>query len=227
MKSLIRSFTVLTVLLFTTAGLAQDNCEVLKSGLKGTYRGECHNNLAHGYGEATGEDYYIGYFKKGLPHGQGTCKWVSGEVYEGEWKDGLRHGYGKFTYRYNGKDSVLTGKWEKDEYVGGDTDNPYVVEYRSNVGRVSFIKLNDKGNYVRIKFMRGGGEFTALYDLLLQGSSGSENISRMFTGFEQVVFPFKGKAIFTAPNAFHSAIIRCELRYRILEKGAWELRVNF
>jgi len=227
MTAITRLLVFLSIFMLATGVKGQGTCEVLIPRLKGTYTGECQNNLAHGYGEAVGEDYYIGNFRKGLPNKIGTYKWSDGGIYEGEWKKGLRHGYGKYIYKYAGKDSVLIGYWEKDIYLGYEIEPPYVVEYRNNVGRVTFSKISDKGNYVRIKFMRGSNEFTEISDLLLQGSSGSENTSRAFTAFENAEFPFKGKVVFTAPNAFHSATIRCEMRYRILESGSWEVKVNF
>lgn len=227
MNSIFRIFAFLSIFITGTGLRGQETCEVLIPALKGTYTGECRNNLAHGYGEAVGEDYYIGNFKKGLPNNNGTYKWSDGGIYEGEWKKGLRHGYGKYIFKYAGRDSVLIGYWEKDQYLGYEIEPPYVVDYRNNVGRVTFSKINDKGDYVRIKFMRGSSEFTGISDLLLQGTSGTENTSRTFTGFENAEFPFKGKVVFTAPNAFHSATIRCEMRYRILERGAWEVKVNF
>jgi len=227
MASLIKLIGFLSIIVIAPGLKAQDTCMVLVPGLIGTYTGGCVNNLAHGYGEAIGEDYYIGNFRKGLPHKNGLYRWADGGYYEGEWKKGLRHGYGKYIFKYAGRDSVLIGYWEKDLYLGYEIEPPYVVEYRNNVGRVTFSKINDKGDYVRIKFIRGSSEFTGISDLLLQGTSGSENMSRAFTGFENAEFPFKGKVVFTAPNAFHSATIRCEMRYRILERGAWEVKVNF
>lgn len=206
---------------------AQEECEVLMENLKGEYRGECKRGLAHGYGEAEGKDHYIGDFKKGYPHGNGTYTWSTGERYEGEWKRGMRDGEGTYYFFANGEDTVIYGKWVDDEYVGVYHAKPYNVDYRSNIGRVTFTKISDNQRYVRLKFMRSGGELTNISDLLLTGSSGVENTSRMFTGFENAEFPFKGKVIFTAPNAFYVASMRCEVRYQIFEPGAWVVSINF
>ena len=206
---------------------AQEKCEVLSENLKGDYRGECRKGLAHGYGEAQGKDYYIGEFKKGYPDGNGTYTWCTGEKYEGEWDMGLRDGEGTYHFFANGKDSVIYGKWVDDEYVGVYHARAYNVEYRNNVGRVTFTKISDDQQYVRLKFMRDGGEHTNISDLLMTGSSGTENTSRMFTGFENAEFPFKGKAIFNAPNAFYAATLRCEVRFQIFEPGAWIVAINF
>ena len=51
-------------------------------------------------------DKYVGDFKNGKMHGQGTYTFASGSKYVGQFKDGKNHGYGTYTYA-NG-----------DKYVG-------------------------------------------------------------------------------------------------------------
>jgi hypothetical protein len=55
-------------------------------------------------------DKYVGEWKDGKGHGQGTYTWASGSKYVGEWKDGKRQGQGTYTF---GK-----GPNEGDRYVG-------------------------------------------------------------------------------------------------------------
>jgi len=40
---------------------------------------------------------YVGEFKDGLRHGQGTLTLIDGSKYVGEFKDGRRHGQGTYT----------------------------------------------------------------------------------------------------------------------------------
>ena len=49
---------------------------------------------------------YIGKFKNGKEHGQGTFTSPNGRKYVGEWKEGEKHGQGTFTY-------------SRGKYVGG------------------------------------------------------------------------------------------------------------
>ena len=44
------------------------------------------------------EGKYVGEFKDGKPHGQGTYTFTSGSKYTGELKDGLWNGQGTFTF---------------------------------------------------------------------------------------------------------------------------------
>ena len=80
----------------------------------GCISGDCEN----GYGTQTyNGDYYVGYFKDGMPHGERFFILVNGDKYVGEHKDGKRHGQGTYTF---GK-----GEFEGDEYVGGLKENMY------------------------------------------------------------------------------------------------------
>lgn len=215
----------LTGLLFTafiTSGLfAQDECQVLLPRIAVSYNGPCKKGLADGQGEAIGADHYIGEFRKGYPDGHGTYKWQTGEIYEGEWSRGLRNGDGRYTFKVNGRDSVLVGKWKDDKYIGIPSIPPYVVDYRNGLGRVSFVKSGDRP-YVRYVFSRG-----SVNGLLMTGSSGMENLTTSFTGYEQVNFPFKGTLKFSAPNAWMTAMIYCELRFTINEPGAWVVTISY
>ena len=51
---------------------------------------------------------YVGEFKEGKPHGQGTFTLPNGSKYVGEYKYGNRHGQGTFTF-HNGRKNV--GEW--------------------------------------------------------------------------------------------------------------------
>jgi len=70
--------------------------------------GDCIN----GYGTYTLDgSKYVGEFKDGLEHGQGTLTWKSGGKYVGGWKDGEFHGQGTFTFA------------DGDKYVGEFKDS--------------------------------------------------------------------------------------------------------
>jgi hypothetical protein len=62
----------------------------------------------------------------------------------------------------------------------------------------------------------------------MQGSSGTENISTNFTGFENITFPFEGKVQFTSPSPLNPTIIlNCELRLKINEPGSWLVTIYY
>ena len=60
-------------------------------------------------------DKYVGAFKDGKFHGQGTYTWADGKrKYVGEWKDSKFHGEGTFTNKDGTKDE---GKWVNNKLV--------------------------------------------------------------------------------------------------------------
>jgi len=226
MKRLNLAILVITMLLIAGSLSAQTVCKVLIPGLEGIYSGDCKSGLADGTGEALGEDYYKGEFVKGYPEGEGIYLWKSGAKYSGEWKKGMRNGKGRYEYTDKEKDLVQEGEWKNDNFIGTKVPQPYVIEYLSGIGRVTCIRVGDRP-YVKYRFSRTGAETSLLDGLLMQSSSGSEKSSPEFTGYEQVEFPFWGKLTFTAPNAWYSAMIDCELRLTINQSGSWIVTISY
>ena len=215
---------------------SQNICKVLKPGIDSIYTGGCKQGLADGRGEAYGIDQYIGEFRKGLPDGAGTYTWNTGEKYEGEWKKGLRNGTGKYTIMHDGRDSVLLGIWENDNFLGEKALPPYMIQYKSGIVRVSCVRIGDQPFYIRYKFARGGStseNTNAISGLLLQGNSGSESQTGNYFGFEQVTFPFEGKLQFNAPSAFsapnesNAVTLNYELKFVINQPGAWMVTIYY
>ena len=107
------------------------SCTVQVDALKGTYEGDCKKNKADGKGTAAGEDTYTGEFKSGYPDGNGKYTWKNGDWYEGEWKKGVREGQGSMHYvNMKTSDSLVTGFWKKDKYVG-KYEKPYIVHSKT------------------------------------------------------------------------------------------------
>lgn len=219
-----------------SAAWSQDNCRVLKPGIDSTYTGGCKQGLADGQGVASGKDHYSGEFKKGLPEGKGTYIWNNGDKYEGEWKKGFRDGPGKYTITRNDRDSVVTGIWKSDEYLGEKAIPPYTIQYRNGISRVSCVRTGDQPLRVHYKFTRGGStsEHTSpISDLLLQGNSGTESSSSNYFGFDDVTFPFEGKIKFSAPSALSSqgaanaVTLNYELNFIVNQPGAWLVTVFY
>lgn len=56
---------------------------------------------------------YVGEYKDGLYHGQGTLIWANGDKYVGEFKEGLQHGQGTLTLADGKREDygVIAGPW--------------------------------------------------------------------------------------------------------------------
>jgi len=111
--------------------IAQETCNVMMPSIAGKYEGECKRGKANGNGKAEGTDQYQGEFKDGFPNGKGTYQWKNGDAYVGVWLNGKRDGEGSMSYKKEGKaDSLVTGFWKKDVYVG-KFEKPYKIYSRS------------------------------------------------------------------------------------------------
>ena len=82
-----------------------------------TYVGEYKDGKWHGQGTLTfaSGDKYVGEFQDNKYHGQGTYTVANGDKYVGEYQDGKRHGQGTLTFAGG---ETQTGVWENNSYLG-------------------------------------------------------------------------------------------------------------
>jgi hypothetical protein len=203
----------------------QSDCLVLKAEISLIYKGECKNGLAHGKGEATGRDNYIGDFRKGLPHGTGIYTWSSGEEYDGGWRKGMRHGYGTYSFISGGKDSLLQGNWINDEFKGMEESEALRVIMKRNLSRVTKIRRGD-GNQVMIRILMGGVPNSDVQDLIFVGSSGSEIRYSDFLGYDNIKFPFWGKITYSTRSKLQTIRYDVVFEFEITRPGLWEISLH-
>ena len=94
----------IATLLFYSCAFAQD-CE---GSLKSQWN-NCFGTYNSWYGT------YIGNFKNGKKHGEGTIHYYNGDKFIGEFKDGKKNGKGSFTYSSG---ETISGNWHNDLYIG-------------------------------------------------------------------------------------------------------------
>ena len=89
------------------------------------YVGEWKDGKKHGQGTFTRADgsqwageEYIGEWKDDKPNGQGTYTYADGEQYVGEWKDGKPNGQGTYTHTNGDK---YVGEFKDDKIHGQGT----------------------------------------------------------------------------------------------------------
>jgi len=63
---------------------------------------------------------YVGEYKDGKKHGQGTYTWFDGGIYVGKWKDGKEHGQGTYTWSDGSK---YVGEYKDGEPWNGTYDD--------------------------------------------------------------------------------------------------------
>lgn len=226
------------LVIFITSGSikasAQEACKVLVPALSGQYEGDCKKGKASGSGKAQGEDLYIGDFKDGLPDGKGVYQWKNGNTYNGEWVKGKKQGSGGMTYKREGKkDSVVTGFWQKDQYVGV-YEKPYIIYSRSSqIAKINISKnAKDNANIIIIEVQNTTAGTSSLSSGIqpkpvitdislrrgnfLQTSQGVAGPKSTVQQLNKVDFPFR--AVFRFGNQ--------ETDIEILEPGNWKIFVN-
>ena len=148
---------VFSMCIFMYSPHAQNDCKVEMEEISGTYEGECRRGLADGKGKAVGIDTYEGTFKKGLPHGSGTYTWSNGSVFKGEFKNGRKSGEGQlFMAGLSQIDSVLTGFWDEDEYIGKYKTSYEVLSHSPKVTSVRISETKDESKTLFITIMHRG-----------------------------------------------------------------------
>ncbi len=203
----------------------QNDCEVKPEALKGSYSGECRNGLAHGEGEAHGEDYYEGNFRKGLPHGKGRYIWSNGDIYEGGFRKGLRHGEGKFIKMVDGEQVVIEGFWRKGKQdKKRSTEQEYRIDRQRSIDYVRIMEAGS-GEKVRVKIWRAGS-MLSYRNLRVHHDSGTYRLIGEEIMFEYVNFPFTFSVFYTVPNKMKTGSMDCELQVTINTPGSWEVITN-
>lgn len=199
------------------------DCKAIMNDEIVSYEGDCKRGFAHGKGKTEGDEYYEGEFKKGRPHGYGIFFWANGNRFEGYWEKGVKEGEGTLTMvRLNAPDSVLTGYWEKDKYVGEEKQGPaYKILRNMQVRRYRFQKINDIENAVEIRITRGAQRWSGYQTFVMQGTPGVEYNTSNQMGYKEITYPFQGSVSMTVPNQFNTSSYAVFFEYKINEPGRW------
>lgn len=223
--SLYLKYMALIMMLFLQRSFpatGQTECKVLMTDISGSYQGGCRKGLAHGNGIAQGVDRYEGEFIKGLPDGKGIYKWANGVIYEGEWKKGIKEGKGKMVY----PDSVLTGIWKENIYMGKEVLPPYRIIRSMSVSRSSVIKAPGVSNEIRIRLMQGGIANISVQNFTIDFDSGSEYKNGTIYGLQNFRVPVNVKVKYVTWNQLMTSQSDVVFEFVINEAGTWDVVIN-
>jgi hypothetical protein len=219
----INGLIFISVLITCTVINAQEsNCKVVMGTISESYSGKCKNGLAQGKGIAQGTDHYEGQFNKGLPDGMGVYTWADGTYYDGQWKNGMKEGKGKMVY----KDSVVTGYWRANSFVGAKLVSPYRVTQSLSVTRYTFTKTVMTANGIRLRILQGGTENSGIEDFSLVYSSGEEYRNGSIIGIQNVMYPVDVKIRYRSWNQLRTAQYNVIFEFTIVDPGTWEIMIS-
>ncbi len=211
--------TFLSLLGLGVLAYGQQQCKVLLPEIADSYEGECKKGLAHGEGIATGIDKYEGTFRKGLPHGSGTYTWSTGESYTGGLITGLMNGPGVLVLKVDGKDSLVTGIWKNDEYLGPPPDDPLVLG-KENIEKYSFTRLGDQPK-VMVDILLYGMPNTTIQRFSMAATSGNQIQVGRYIGYDNVIFPVLCKISYITWDDAPSSLHYTRFEFEISEPGDW------
>jgi hypothetical protein len=214
-----RLLFVLLLIIGSNLYAQTSDCKVNNSSISGSYTGGCKNGLASGKGVAQGIDRYEGQFEKGLPSGRGTYKWANGIYYEGQWKNGMREGEGKMVY----PDSLISGFWKEDKYVGKKKLVPYEIISISSIARYTITKNADRNNTVKFRIKQGGLDNISIENFSMFFDSGSEYRSGNIYGIENISYPVIIKIKYRTWNQLMTAQSDVRFEIEIKEPGSWDI----
>lgn len=218
-----KMFFILLLIAGNNTFAQQTDCKVLKPEISGTYSGDCKKGLAHGKGIAQGTDRYEGQFSKGLPDGTGTYKWANGVYYEGEWNNGLMEGNGKMVY----PDSIVTGMWKQDQYIGKKAVSPYKIIRSMSVTRYTITKAPEKADRVKIRITQAGRDNSSgIVDFSLAYDSGSEYRNGSYYGIDNIIFPVTVKVKYRTWNLLRTTQYDVQFEFLINERGSWDVVIS-
>ena len=204
--------------------MSEDDCLVLLPKISGKYEGECKKGKAHGIGKSVGTDTYEGEFKKGLPDGKGKYTWENGNFFEGTWKEGLKDGEGKLiALRPNLTDSIVTGFWKNDTYIG-KYESPYYIDSKSsNINKILVTKQGISPSQIEISVMRKN---QAIQYTNMRITS---NTGNYYSGkFSVNHFPLELDIEFDSPSAtgFGASKEKFNCKVKINEQGNWQITID-
>ncbi|MBC7937066.1 MAG: hypothetical protein H7Y86_17085 [Rhizobacter sp.] len=212
MNRLVNIVTVSFIIINTA--YAQENCTVSVDALKGSYTGDCVDGKASGKGKAVGLDSYEGQFKNGFPEGSGTYTWADKSTYSGTFRKGSMDGKGEMRYtKISGADSVLTGFWKKNKFIGA-YEKPFTINDRSgkvNKVDVMLIRKGERAGSININSSQmssvsnynANGVIPTITDVqVVTGqyiSKTASNISKTAViRLQQMIFPFRARFIYSS-----------------------------
>ncbi|CAN5866555.1 hypothetical protein BH11BAC4_BH11BAC4_02610 [soil metagenome] len=195
MKQLLLFMTVF--ILVCPNSYSQQTCDVKLKDIQGVYTGNCINDKANGKGKSVGTDEYEGDFKDGYPEGKGMYTWKDGHYFIGVFKKGNKEGRGEMYYESSkGDDSVITGFWKKDKYIGEYESQFVIISQTARIGRIDCHFVDKKSKNITIEVHQTRAGIAAITDITPITGSFYNKKTQMLTNssvtyINDITFPFR------------------------------------
>ena len=94
-----------------------------------------------------------------------------------------------------------------------------------NVPRINIVKLGEAARS-EVQFVFNSVGTQNPKDVLISGSSGTEEQTVLFIGYRDCEVPFKGTLTYTVAAALGSSDIESYLEFEINEPGVWRVQIQ-
>ncbi|MCK4853606.1 MAG: hypothetical protein KAT31_05080, partial [Bacteroidales bacterium] len=135
-------------------------------------------------------------------------------------------GKGTMIYPTVGEDSIVTGYWKKDEYVGKELIPPYRIKRTQGVIRSSIRKVNDVGSGFSVTLYLAGSFNTNIDNWSMDYSSGQEFESGRKRGIENAIVPYTVSIKYRVWNTMQSQQHDVFFDFTINEPGTFEVTIT-
>ena len=122
-------------------------------------------------------------------------------------------------------DSLVTGYWKEDRYLGEKVIAPFRIMSSMSVARSTIRKTISYGTGVKIKILLGGSDNTDIENFSLAYDSGNEYRLGNIYGIQDAYFPLYVKVMYRTWNQLHTSQYDVIFEFTISDPGVWEVNL--
>jgi len=137
----------------------------------------------------------------------------------------LKQGNGNYTFKIDGHDTIVSGFWENDVFIGKKFKKPEI----KNAYNIDSYDIRKGGSFekrVLIDFQQNGMRNSEVSNISLISNNGNQTQSGQLIGFEAITFPITIVVRYSTYNKFHTVQFNAYIEFTIFEEGDWIVRLT-
>ncbi|MDP4291210.1 MAG: hypothetical protein Q8908_09025, partial [Bacteroidota bacterium] len=138
---------------------------------------------------------------------------------KGSFHNGLKEGKGVLTLKGMGKDSVLTGYWEADKYIGKERREPYEISNKTGAVNARIYSAG-AGNKVEITIIDPVTQAYIPANITIKGQASLRTTFGRYY-YEDATFPLEFDIQYNCNNKIGTSTTANTIRIRINKPGDW------
>lgn len=130
------------------------------------------------------------------------------------------------TYPIAGGDSVVSGIWKDDVYMGEVPVPQYQIERSRSVLRSSIRQVNEMGSGIRLRIYLGGKTNSELEDFSMASDSGEQYQAGELTGIQNAIVPYSVSIKYRTWDQLHTQQHDVVFDFIINEPGTFDVTLH-